>query len=40
MAQLQAHDGVRFNVPLIGEQATKLPEHLRATGWPVEDVRR
>ena len=40
MAQLSAHDGRRFNVPLIGEQATKLPEHLRATGWPVEDARR
>ena len=40
MAQLHARDGARFNVPLIGEQATKLPEHLRATGWPVEDARR
>ena len=40
MAQLFARDGRRFNVPLIGEQATKLPEHLRATGWPVEDARR
>ncbi len=40
MAQLHARGGARFNVPLIGEQATKLPEHLRATGWPVVDARR
>ena len=40
MAQLHARDGARFNVPLIGPQETQLPEHLRATGWPVEDARR